>query len=101
MIDNFTDRELRLAIFKTGLDNASMLRIVLANQVKIMKKLGIEIDVPGDIYNDLMPGSSYDDKNETSLLYKSVDPISGLLQKRTWEWVHMNQAAVDNEENKT
>jgi hypothetical protein len=85
MTDNFSKGELQLAIFKIGLDNSAMLRILIANQVKIMDKLGIDIEVSEEIYDDLMPGAGYDNKNVTSLLYKAVDSISGLLQKRCWE----------------
>lgn len=87
---DFTERQLHLANLQLQVENHGFLRILLANQVKIMDKLGVDVELPKSSYADIMPGTVSDDKGEMAIYIRMVELVSDLVKKRLWEWAKMN-----------
>lgn len=86
----FTERQLQLANLGLQIENNAFLRLLLANQVKIMDKLEIDVKLPTSAYADIMPGTVADDNGEMAVYIEAVDTIAHLIQKKAWEWAQMN-----------
>lgn len=91
--DNYTPEQLRMVTFKLALENAAMLRMMLANQVLIMEKMGIKFTIDENVFNDLLPNPEVIISDVTKVM-SAIDPLSKIIQKRAWEWVNMNDAEV-------
>lgn len=96
MTDQFTEEQLRMATFRMSLENNAMLRVLLANQVKIMEKLELDIEMPRNAIADLIPGNAQDPEDYLPLFIKFVSIATEAIQKRAWEWVQMNGNISDN-----
>lgn len=85
----FTTDQLQLIAYKIGLENNAMLRIMLANQAKIMDALNIEPEIPTAAYSDLLPVQKVGNKSSVELHLELAEAISNLLQHRAWQWVQL------------
>lgn len=97
---NFQENEIRLASLRLAIENNSMLRLLLNNQMKIMEKLEIESGFPESvksISNTLIPGRKNEDDDYNPVINEAVDILSELIQKRAWEWAKMNLGKHDNQ----
>lgn len=97
MVDQFTEDEFRMATFRMAAENSAMLRVLLANQIKIMQRLDIEITTPDNAYADLILEEPQQPGDYLPIFLKFASTVAGLVHKRAWEWVQMNGNVRESE----
>ncbi|SFW16833.1 hypothetical protein [Chitinophaga sancti] len=100
MEHQFTDDTLRLATYKLAVENNSILRIMLNNQVLIMKKLGIEFNEKSVAppFPSLISESPLDENAEYRVFLEAGEMIEKAVTERSWNWAVDNDSSLDSDD---
>lgn len=84
---SFAGAEIHYANFKLNADNNVMLRLLLHNQARVMKKLKIKQEFPTEVYKDLEE-LMITDKEEIRP-ENNIERLYQMLKAKIWNWVKL------------
>lgn len=91
----YSEKEILLATYKVALENNALLRLMINNQLTLMKAINVPPNLDKTIYNSLLPVP-----DETLLLsplqtiLHSAESIALLLEDRVWQWAQINHSKI-------
>jgi hypothetical protein len=86
----FSENEVKMATYLLALENNAFLRVMISQNIKIMQKLGIEVEIPRNAADHLIPGTKLDEHDPYPLIIDTIEEVAAVLQHRVWEYLQMN-----------
>lgn len=93
----FTTDQLLTATFKLECDNNAMLRLILYNQDRMMKKMKIKQEFPSELFLEKFPLESEDNDREVMQSANYVRRLSDDVKMGLHEW--LKKKTTFNDEN--
>jgi hypothetical protein len=92
----FTTDQITFSSFQLLMENNAMLRILLHNQDRIMKRLFIKQEFPLDVYDELL--EIFPTVTEVPKSADHVQRICDLVRERIWRYVNLKITITDGDD---